>query len=472
MSEPAWITRWQAREALKNGQPEEAHRLFDSLVAAGNRRAWALRGDVVRGYVERAERALRSDDAEAAWVDLLKAETLSATDPGASRLRDTLTRLGLAEARALLENGKPLLAIEALVRLKERPARSPEIAPLEETAQDWILAQETADRGDFEAARQTLERVRRRLVTQTAGAMRFEQKLDGRQQRFRPAWEKLQDALEARQWREVLATADEVLAVAPRHREAQQARNLAWQAVQPDTAPYHRDAVARITLTGGPPPLADSTASEAANPPEPFSSSSGGLAKRFILWIDGVGAYLVCLASRVTLGQAGPDGGPVDVPLLADVHRIHASLTRDEESYILESTRGMLVNGQPVERVVLQPGDVLTVCASCQMTFDQPVPGCCSARLALTAGRRLPMAVDGVLLMGDMLVLGAGEQAHVRIMDLKQPVYLLRQKDKLGIRWSGEFIVEGQRCKERALLPAQGSVSGEDLAFAIEPLVK
>src|SRR5262245_8983791 len=328
MSEPAWITRWQAREALKNGQPEEAHRLFDSLVAAGNRRAWALRGDVVRGYVERAERSLRNDDAAAAWIDLLKAETLSATDPGAARLRDTLTRLGLAEARALLENGKPLMAIEALVRLKERPARSPEIAPLEETAQDWVLAQEIAERGDFEMARQTLERVRRRLVVNSAGLLRFEQKLDGRQQRFRAGWEKLQDVLEARQWREVLATADEILAVAPRHREAQQARNLAWQAVQPDTAPYHRDGVARATVAATAPPasVGGSSAGDVPRPVESFSSSSGTLPKRFILWIDGVGAYLVCLGSRVTLGQAGPDGGPIDVPLLADIHRIHASL--------------------------------------------------------------------------------------------------------------------------------------------------
>src|SRR5262245_60850414 len=112
MSEPAWITRWQAREALKNGQPEEAHRLFDSLVAAGNRRAWALRGDVVLGYVERAEQSLRREDVEVAWADLLKAEGLLPNDAGVTRLRETLTRLALAEARAQLENAKPLPALE------------------------------------------------------------------------------------------------------------------------------------------------------------------------------------------------------------------------------------------------------------------------------------------------------------------------------------------------------------------------
>src|SRR5580765_1628667 len=72
MREPAWMVKYQAREAIKNGRPEEAHRLFDGLVSSGATRVWALRGDVIRGYVERAEKALRNDDVEAAWKDLTR----------------------------------------------------------------------------------------------------------------------------------------------------------------------------------------------------------------------------------------------------------------------------------------------------------------------------------------------------------------------------------------------------------------
>ena len=35
MREPAWMVKYQAREALKNGRPEDAHRLLDGLVDAG-----------------------------------------------------------------------------------------------------------------------------------------------------------------------------------------------------------------------------------------------------------------------------------------------------------------------------------------------------------------------------------------------------------------------------------------------------
>src|SRR5213078_2141129 len=50
------------------------------------------------------------------------------------------------------------------------------------------------------------------------------------------------------------------------------------------------------------------------------------LPKRFFLWVDGVGGYLVCLSPRVTFGQATAEG-PIDVPLFADVSRLHAEVT-------------------------------------------------------------------------------------------------------------------------------------------------
>ena len=104
MREPAWMMKYQAREALKNGRPEEAHRLLDELMGSGYRRVYALRGDVVRGYVERAERALRNDDVEAAWKDLIRVTPIATpVDPGVSKLRDVLVRLALAEIRAMLE---------------------------------------------------------------------------------------------------------------------------------------------------------------------------------------------------------------------------------------------------------------------------------------------------------------------------------------------------------------------------------
>ncbi len=455
MREPAWMVKYQAREALKNGRPEDAHRLLDTLVAAGDRKSWALRGDVVRGYVDRAERALRHDDVEAAWKDLLRVGPLATpVDPAVSRLREVLVRLALAEIRAMLEAGKPLRALEAITRLRERPADSPTIVPLEEAARNWQGAIDHADRGEFEQVRPALEKVRTHLGTRTAGLDQFEEQLNVRDDRFRSAWPRLQEAAERSDWREIMRCADEVLAVAPRHREAQQARNRAWQTIQPEAVKPTPSLSETVSFSKAPSPIAS----------EPLP-----LPKRFFLWIDGVGAYLVCLGSRISIGQATGEG-PVDVPLFADVSRIHAALTRDAECYLLEASKAVSLNGSVAEKAVLQNGDRITLGNSCQMTFELPVPGGLSARLLLSGGRRLPMAVDGVLLMADMLVLGSGDKAHIQMPELEKPIYLVRQKDQLLVKWEGEFRIEGEKHEGRAMLPRAGTVIADPFTFAVEPV--
>lgn len=190
---------------------------------------------------------------------------------------------------------------------------------------------------------------------------------------------------------------------------------------------------------------------------------------RYLLWIDGVGGFLICMGSRVTIGQATHESH-VDIPLYADVSRLHASLTRDSEGYMLEAIRAVLLNGRTVERALLRSHDQLTLGNGCQIEFHMPVPVSATARLDVRSGHRLALAVDGILLMADTLVLGPGSQAHVAIPDLDQAVILYRQKDGLAVRYGGNLSVDGQRCQERALLRPSASVTGDDFALAIEPV--
>jgi hypothetical protein len=187
-----------------------------------------------------------------------------------------------------------------------------------------------------------------------------------------------------------------------------------------------------------------------------------------LLWIDGVGGYLICLGNRVTLGQATPDAC-ADIALCADVSRLHAALTRDSEGYLLEALRPTQVNGRPADKALLNSGDRMTLGTSCQLQFTQPVPVSASARLDLASGHRLRLAVDAILLMADTLVLGPGPQAHVVIPDLKESVILYRHKDALGVRYAGPFTVNGRPCEGRAVLEPGATVAGEDFALALEP---
>src|SRR5205823_4609712 len=129
----------------------------------GHRKRPALLGKLARAYVTRGERLLRMEDAEGAWRDLLLGEGLQTTEPGLVRLRQALTRLVVAEVRALVQNGELGRAELLIARARGRGVQSPELEVVDEAVKSWLLCRELAERGEFGPALETFERVRRLL---------------------------------------------------------------------------------------------------------------------------------------------------------------------------------------------------------------------------------------------------------------------------------------------------------------------
>jgi len=198
---------------------------------------------------------------------------------------------------------------------------------------------------------------------------------------------------------------------------------------------------------------------EMAGPREP--------ATQYLLWVDGVGGFLVCLSHRITLGQANPKA-PVDVALLADVSRHHATIQRDTEGYFLEAVRKVKLNNQPAEKGFLRNGDRITLGNSCQLQFWQPVPASTSARLDLVSGHRFVQPVQAAVLMADTLVLGPGTQGHIPVPELPQPLIIYRNRGSLAVRWPGTLQVGAQSFQERAPLEPGTTVATEHVSLALD----
>ena len=105
-----------------------------------------------------------------------------------------------------------------------------------------------------------------------------------------------------------------------------------------------------------------------------------------------------------------------------------------------------------------------------ELEFRQPSPVSATARLAIVSRHRLPLAVDGVLLMAETCIIGASPQAHVPAPNLTAPVVLYRQGAALWCRSSGNFEVDGRPCAARAPLMLQSSVLGDGFSFSLEAL--
>src|SRR5262249_14845441 len=155
----------------------------------------------------------------------LLAEQAAPGDSAAARLRSALSRLGLAEVRALLEAGEPVRAVEALAQLRDKAVRLPELEPLEERGRDWAEVRDLANRGEFAQALRRLERVRKLVHGSFAALEKLQNDLENRNHSFTALLVQLHEAAQQARWHEVLQLSEQVLAVAPQHAEARKVRS-------------------------------------------------------------------------------------------------------------------------------------------------------------------------------------------------------------------------------------------------------
>ena len=213
---------------------------------------------------------------------------------------------------------------------------------------------------------------------------------------------------------------------------------------------------------------------------------------RFLLWIDEVGGYLVCLSDRVTLGQPVV-GDPVEIPILGDISRRHATIERDTEGYVLRPIRPTFLDGQRVENPrelkdseTIALGGVTSALGGTtgalggktggvQLAFRRPHALSMTARLDLVSRNRFEPAVDAAILMADTCILGPKLSSHIVCPGWNQEVVLFRQGDRIFCRTGGSLEVDGKRVDtQNGGRPAEvtwnSRISGSDFALSLESL--
>ncbi len=195
---------------------------------------------------------------------------------------------------------------------------------------------------------------------------------------------------------------------------------------------------------------------------------------RYMLWVDAVGGFLVCLADEIAIGQAAPIDA-ADVPIQADLSRRHAVIRRDQEGYSIEPVssdkpaRSVKIDGRPIERAAtLTDGRMIELGEGVRMRFRRPHPLSATARLEMVSHHRTQPATDGILLMADSCILGRGPQSHVVARDLASEVVLFRQGLGLGCRSGSPLQINGIEYPRRGPVGAGSRVQGEGFSFMLE----
>ena len=191
--------------------------------------------------------------------------------------------------------------------------------------------------------------------------------------------------------------------------------------------------------------------------------------EKFVLWIDRVGAFLLCLNDEVTIGGPAAEGGGADVPLLANLSRRHVTFVRSGERYLLLAHAPTQVAGRAVhDRVDLSDGYEVALGANVRLKFRLPSVMSGSARLEFVSDHRPARTADGVILMHDTCLIGPGPENHIRCPGWPHAVLLFRREGRLWCKSREELFVGGRHAPGEAALEPGVVVAGTDIRFRIE----
>jgi hypothetical protein len=313
--------------------------------------------------------------------------------------------------------------------------------------------------------------------------------------RTRELTEQLHRSMLLDDWNKALALADELLELAPEYSLASDARRRAWKMVDSRRAA----AAAKLGETRLWQPTLDEEPIAAGKTPSAFGKTSGAPAstmvapdedssqqqfevsqageppprEKFLLWVDGVGGYLVCLDDEIVIGQASPENavGPnrVDLAIRGDISRRHAVIHRRGESYTIEPLGVVQVNGRRIrDCTLIADGAEIVLGDNVRLRFRQPHPLSASARLEFVSRHRSHPYSDAVLLMAESCVLGAGERNHAVCHDWKQDVVLYREGEELCCRTMQQIQIDGRLCDGRARLGWDSRIVGDHFSVTLE----
>jgi len=191
---------------------------------------------------------------------------------------------------------------------------------------------------------------------------------------------------------------------------------------------------------------------------------------RFLLWVDAVGGYWVCLNDTVVLGQP-VRRQTIDVPILGDLSSRHARIRRDEEGYLIEAIREVRVEGRPVSHMVsLSDGNLIQLGEAVRLRFRCPHALSATARLDFLSSHRTQPSSDAVLLMADSCVLGPNLQNHVVCHKWPAEVILYRNGEELFCRTAGTLEIDGVRHKGGGRITRQSRIAGERFSLSLEQM--
>ena len=448
----------QADQAFRDGQLAEAAQRIVANQLQEYLPGRKLATKVAAAMVLRAASHYADGDSSAAWRQLDRANELVGETEEVLAAQQKLVNLTLQTAETDASRFASNQALQRLEVLRRRKLGGEARSALEEVIKRLESARNLERRGRFTDAKEQLD-FACQLRPDLPMLQQAQQANEENSQACRELDERLHRALKDESWSDALVVAEALLEMAPEHKVAKNARQKAWAEVGAASRAPTTSAVLAMADHGR--ATTDTVSANDTSVPQAEPSN------RFLLWVDAVGGYLVCLSTEVVIGQVG--GAGVDIPILADLSRRHAKIRRENEGYVLEPLHPVRVDAEEiVSPVALHDGDEIEL-GRVRLRFRQPHPLSCTARLEFVSNHRTQPTADAVLLMAESCVLGPSQQNHVVCRDFDSDVVLFRRDGELHCRSLTPIEVDGRRCDGASVLRPNSHVSGDEFSLSLEP---
>ncbi len=187
---------------------------------------------------------------------------------------------------------------------------------------------------------------------------------------------------------------------------------------------------------------------------------------RFLLWVDGVGSYLLLRSDSTSIGRLGSSLAP-DIELAADLEGVHAQILRVDHDYFAVARGAVSIAEHPVERHLLADGDEIVLGSRSGLSFRLPTSLSTTALLKLGTGLRLSGDVHTVILLDGHLIFGEGSGCHIDVPKLDQRVILSCEKNAFRCRSPVPIVVDGKIHQNDASIPLGAHVEAGQLTFTL-----
>ena len=193
--------------------------------------------------------------------------------------------------------------------------------------------------------------------------------------------------------------------------------------------------------------------------------------KSYMLWIDGVGAWQLCVGSSFSIGAPTFESKSADITLLANISRQHASIHFANDQWRVATDHPTTISGRTVNSTAgICSGDQLCLAERVKLGFRIPSVLSSSAVIDFESNHRPEHTVDGIILMVDHCLLGPRHDQHIYCPDWPDVVVLYVQDGTLRCRSAVPLKIDGKTVSDSAPLRHGAVVDGEDLRFRIEEI--